>query len=135
MSIKDILNYNNQLSTPLFQGDIPTHPTKSKLMDELETKFNMNIWNRNTKLQTHTVVDFMSKLRQMSLNEYETIVDVINATINSATHFSQHTVCVHLIFDSYIEQSLKQGECNRRKGETLGLEMIGMTKDKSIHTA
>ena len=38
----------------------------------------------------------------------------------------------HLVFDSYIENSPKEGERTRRTEKTKGIEIVGMTKDTPV---
>ena len=74
----------------------------------------------------------MSKLRQMPLARFQTPGNIITNNIPSMPRLSKHVECVLLVFDSYIENSLKEGERKRRANETKGIEIIGMTKDTPV---
>lgn len=103
MNLHEILTHDVLSVSPLFEGDLPAPATKSKLMDEVEPQLDMNTWNRDSDLQTHVLVDFMSKLRQMPLAAFQTLGDVITSNISSMSRLSKHVECVHLVLDSYIE--------------------------------
>ena len=74
----------------------------------------------------------MSKLRQMPLAQFQTLGNIINSNISSMSRLSKHVECIHLVFDSYIENSLKESEFKRRTDEAKGIEIIGMTKDTPV---
>lgn len=74
----------------------------------------------------------MSKIRQMPLAEFPTLGAVINAIINSAASLCQKPELIHLVLDSYIEMSLKEGERMRRTGSTTGIDIIGMNRQTPI---
>jgi len=56
----------------------------------------------------------MSKMRQMPLVQLSTLGDVINAIISSASNVCRGPDFIHLVLDSYVEMSLKEGERLRR---------------------
>ena len=62
MDIKHVLSHGLLPVTPLFQGDLHTCTSNSTLVGEIETKFDLQHWNKNSCLSTHVVVDFMSKV-------------------------------------------------------------------------
>ena len=132
MNLHEILTHDVLSVSPSFEGDLPAPATKSKLMDEVEPKLDINTWNRDSDLQTHVKVDFISKLRQMPLAQFQTLGNVITSNISLMSRLSKHVECVHLVFDSYIENSLKEGERKRHTDETKGIEIIGMTKDTPV---
>ena len=45
---------------------------------------------------------------------------------------SHESDCIHLVLDSYIEMSLKEGERMRRIDPTTGINIVGMTRDTPI---
>ena len=67
MSLKQILSHDLISSSPLFDGDLPAHINKSKLIGEIESRLDLSKWSRESLLPTHVIVDFMSKMRQMPL--------------------------------------------------------------------
>ena len=54
-------------SSPLFDGNIPRKPDKSMIVSEFETNLILSDYQfcKDSNLTTHTIVDFMSKVRQL----------------------------------------------------------------------
>jgi len=130
MDIKQILDHDLLPVTPLFDGDLPAHANKSTLV-EIETQLDLTQWNLTSLLPTHVVVDFMSKMRQMPLAEFSTLGDVVTAVITSATSLCHESDYIHLVLDSYIEFSLKEGERMKRTNVT-PIDIIGMNANTPI---
>ena len=132
MDLRQILGHDVLPMSPLFDGDLPAHANKSKLVDEIEPGLDLTQWNRNSSLVTHVVVDFMSKMRQMPLAQFPTFGAVISTIITSTSSICQGPEFVHLVLDSYVELSLKEGEHMRRTESTTGIDIIGMNRDTPI---
>ena len=74
--LKTIISQHLFSISLLFEGHLPCEVDKYKLVAEVELLMqNMDYteWKRDTELPTHVFVDFMSKVRQLPLSEYETI--------------------------------------------------------------
>ena len=71
----------------------------------------------------------MSKMRQMPLGQFPNLGAVIDAIITSASCIPHESDCIHLVLDSYIEMSLKEGERMRRTDPTTCINSVGMTRD------
>ncbi|KAH3832373.1 hypothetical protein DPMN_105658 [Dreissena polymorpha] len=67
MPLKQKLSHDLISSSPLFDGDVPAHVNKSKLIGEIGSRLDISKWSRESLLPTHVIVDFMSKMRQMPL--------------------------------------------------------------------
>ena len=132
LTVSDILSHDILSVSPMFQGDLPFLTTKSKLMDELEPKLDTRTWNKNTEMDTHVVVDSMSRLRQTPFTGHVIIGDFLESCIKSSLSVSQRVQYLHIAKDSYIEYSLKESERMRRKNDTESLEIIGMTLDTPV---
>lgn len=132
MSIRQILSHNVLSTSPLFDGDLPAHVNKSKLVSEIEPRLDLTQWSPESTYATHVVVDFMSKMRQMPLAQFPTLGAVINAIISSTSSLCQEPEFIHLVLDSYIEMSLKEGERMRRTDSTTGIVIIGMNRHTPI---
>ncbi|KAH3863596.1 hypothetical protein DPMN_026584 [Dreissena polymorpha] len=128
MSLKQILSHDLISSSPLFDGDLPAHVDKSKLIGEIESRLDISKWSRESLLPTHVIVDFMSKMRQMPLAQCSTLGGAINAVINSASSICEGPEYIHLVLDSYVEMSLKEGERLRRGDEATGIAIIDMSR-------
>ncbi|KAH3755528.1 hypothetical protein DPMN_190224 [Dreissena polymorpha] len=60
-------------SSPLFDGDLPDHFNKSKLIGDIKSRLVIPKWSRESFLPTHVIVDFMSKMRQIPLAQFSTL--------------------------------------------------------------
>ena len=132
MDLRQILAHNVLSSSQLFDGNIPAHINKSVLVGEIGPELDLTQWSQDSTLATHVVVDFMSKMRQMPLAQFPNIGAAINAIMTSASHLSTGSECIHLVLDSYIQMSLKEGERMRRTDPTSGIDIIGMNRDIPI---
>lgn len=131
MDLRQILTHDVLLASPLFDGDLPAHVNKSLLVGEIEPRLDLTKWSQLSNLVTHVVVDFMSKVRQMPLAQFANLGAVIDTIITSASYLSQEPEYIHLVLDSYIEMSLKEGERMRRT-DTTGIDIIGMNRETPI---
>ena len=133
MALKEILAHDLLSSSPLFDGDFPAHVNKSKvIIGEIEPGLDLTRWSRESTLATHVIVDFMSKMRQMSPAQLSTLGDVIIAIVTSASNLCRGPDFIHLVLDSYVEMSLKKGEHVRRSDEATGIDIISMSRDTPI---
>ncbi|KAL8622995.1 hypothetical protein ACOMHN_027116 [Nucella lapillus] len=132
MDITQILAHDLLPVTPLFDGDLPAHAKKSTLVGEIESKLDLTQWNRTSLLPTHVVVDFMSKMQQMPLTEFSTIGAAVIKVIESSTRLCHESDFIHLVLDSYIELSLKEGERMRRRADVTPIDIIGMNANTPI---
>ena len=132
MNIRQMLTHDILSASPLFDGDLPAHVNKSTLVSEIEPGLDLTQWSPKSTLATHVVVDFMSKMRQMPLARFPNLGALINAIISSTSSLCQEPEFIHLVLDSYIEMSLKEGERMRQKDLTTGIDLIGMNRDTPI---
>jgi len=128
MNLRQILTHNFVPASPLFDGDLPAHTNKSLLVGEIEPRLDLTQWRQESTIATHVVVDFMSKIRQMSLAQFPNMGVVIDTIITSASSLCQNMKFIHVVLDSYIEMSLKEGERMRRTDSTSGITIIGMNR-------
>ena len=130
MSLPDIMSCDLLKASPLFQGDLPFPPTKSKMMEEIESNLPniklMGNWDKNTGLKTAIMTDFMSKIRQLPFKDFDTLEDVLKALMSSSINISYLVQSVHFLFDSYVQFSLKDSERLRRLDGVEGLDIIEM---------
>ena len=130
MSLTNILS--RDLMSPLFDGDLPAHVSKLKLVEEIETGLKLTKWGRPTGYTTHVIVDFITKMPQMPLAQFPTLDSVIQATINSVSSLCNHANHIHVVLMlypcSYIEMSLKEEWRMRRTDTGTIIDIIGMKK-------
>ena len=130
MKNEDIISCDLLSVSPLFLGDLPFPPTKSKMMAEIESKLteikNMTSWEKETCLRTAVMVDTMSKMRQLSFKNYGSIGDFLCSIMNSSVGISYMIHSCHFLLDSYVQFSMKDSERLRRSDGVEGLDIVGM---------
>ena len=72
----------------------------------------------------------MSKIWQVPLAQFPTLGAVINVIISSKSSLCQEPEFIHLVLDSYIEMSLKEGAGMRCTDS--GIDIIGMNRHTPI---
>ena len=114
MLLADILEYGLLKENPLFEGDFPKKPDKSVLVTELEKNL-IDIeysFSRTSELDTVLIV-VMSIIRRITISSIDTFGNLLHTlwnSIKSTCAFKQ----LDVIYDSYIESSLKERERQRR---------------------
>jgi hypothetical protein len=113
MDLRQVLTHNVHSASPLFDGDLPTHTSKSLLVGEIETGLDLTQWSPETKLATHVVIDFMSITRQMHIAQFCSFGAVIDFIIKSALRLSQNVNYVHtnFILTTFIECLTPTSKC------------------------
>ena len=117
----DLFNFN-----PLFEGDDTYKPDKHILTKELEKLvLEKPIFVKSVELHTALVIDFMPLLGKMNIFK-----DLLQAAWKSSK-----SICtfqrLDIIFDSYTDQALKEGE-RQRRSNVEPLEYVGITEDTKI---
>ena len=118
--------------SPLFEGQLPTEANKHTLVSEIEKLLDLSQWSCDTDLNTHVIVDFMSKIRQMPLGEMSNIGRAIEGVYKSAASISRMIESIHMIYDSYIELCLKEPCRLRRYDPSDAIELVGMSEQSEI---
>lgn len=135
---EQVLSHDLFDASPLFDGDptFPrcTKPEKSQLIAELEKHLVAKEYDFSaSQMKTDIILDFMSKIRQYpNLSNFQNFGQAISAVLVYAK-----TICqserVHLVFDSYCELSVKEGERARRTEESGGtIDVVAMTETVPI---
>ena len=99
----------------LFEGDFTAKPEKQLLITELEKHLLSTEYNfaKISESKTSLVIDFMSLMRRIRLTNLQTFkesFEVMCKSILSVCEFNQ----LNIIYDSYITESIKYGERQRR---------------------
>ena len=127
MSQEEIYTHDLLQSSPLFDGDITTKPNKSQLISELETNLYPDDYqfNQDHPLATHVFLDFMSKVRQFPnlRSTFTNFGGVIQEVFNGAQRVCPSMAMLHIVFDSYKELSIKEGERIRRAAENNAVDL------------
>ena len=66
----EIISHDLLQSSSIFDFDKPAKADKYRLLAEIEQHLSQNSWSSVKNLKTHVIFDFMSKLRQMQLSNY-----------------------------------------------------------------
>lgn len=124
MELESIYAHDILPVSTLFDGDLPTKPQKSELITDLEK----NLKDNDYCFPGGTVpviLDFMSKIRSFSnLQSFGTFGHALKCVLSAG-----HSICsrssLHIVFDSYLESSVKGGERLRR---TCGVNSVDLTE-------
>ena len=113
-TIKNILTFDLGCSSFLFDGNLTFKPEKHLLVTEIE-KYLMEDdydFSKSSQLETALIVDFISNVRNISATQCQIFKDILvrlwSIIYNSCT-FQRFDI----IYDSYIEQSIKFSERQR----------------------
>ena len=120
MSLQDIYSCDFFNNSPLFDGNITTKPDKAQLVSELEKCLTLEdkLFDPNSQLTTHAIIDFMSATRSSQSDKskrVQTFGDMVKSAHVAAIAYDPEMT--HIVYDSYVEHSLKEGERIRRAGE------------------
>ena len=130
--LRELLHYDLITDSSLFDGDFTTKPAKHIFVTELEIRIKDDEFNfmQNSPSKTSLVIDFMSLIRKFPLKKLLTFEDLFElawTTIIKTCKFDQ----VDIIYDSYIEKSVK--ECERQRRATNDpVEFVNLTRTSSI---
>ena len=108
--------FDDRINNKLFEEDLTVKPgKKSDLVEELEKRLTSSDYNftSESQLRTAVVVDFMSQIRRYPTSKLKTFNDLFSI----ATYSILHAPCVKeiVVYDSYLEDSIKECERIRRR--------------------
>ena len=109
ISLKDILNFNLSETSILFDGDFTSKPGKHVLVSELEKYITEPCEYLEKNSPTNLCVDFMSLMRRVKLAKclaFKNSFEIVWSMITNTCAFQQ----VNIVFDSYLDESIKVGE-------------------------
>ena len=116
IQLKEILKYDLTTENCLFDGDY-TAKTKKKhvLVHELEKLINHNApqFHEYSSEPAALLVDFLSVIRPVPLKNVSKIINAFDLSWNTINNVCSHNT-LNIIYDSYIESSLKACEKDRR---------------------
>ena len=126
--ISEILEYDLLGASPLFEGDFPKKPAKHKLVLELECRApTSGTFIKDSSENTILLADFASILWRIPTHSIHVFRDLFTSawlSITSVCRFDQ----LHIVFDSYLEDSIKGSERSRRN-KLDPLDFFGITLD------
>ena len=130
ISMKDILNFNLSETSILFDGDFTSKPDKHVLVSELEKYITEPCEYLERNSPTNLCVDFMSLMRGVNLSKCLTFKDsfeIVWSMLTNTCAFQQ----VNIVFDSYLDESIKVGE-RERKTVSQPLVIVNMQEESHI---
>ena len=130
ISMKDILKFNLSETSILFDGDFTSKQDKHVLVSELEKYITEPCEYFEKNSPTNLCVDFMSLMRRVNLSKCLTFKDsfeIVWSMITNICAFLQ----VNIVFDSYLGESIKVGERERR-AVSQPLVIVNMQEESHI---
>ena len=122
MSLESIYSHDILPSSVIFEGDLTSKPNKSKLLAEIEK----HLAHEDMAFpcaDAAVILDFMSKIRSFTnLSSFGTFAKAITCVLSAGQSVCFRT-SLHIIFDSYLETSVKEGERIRRTACTGAVDM------------
>ena len=132
MSMESIFSYDFLPSSIIFEGNLASKSAKSKLMPEIEKFLKPEDMTFPQGSEAVIIVDFMSRIRSFcNLSSFGTIGNAIRCVLSTGQSLCSPT-CIHIVFDSYRELSIKSGERMRRTGGTTAIDMTLVSPDVPI---
>ena len=101
-------------------------PDKSSLMKTLDSSLIEDDYKVDTKTKACIMIDFMSSIRKIPFSKLSTFSDVFECMWKSMTSVSKFDT-IHIVYDSYIDDSIKEAERIRRAKESDPLEYIDLS--------
>ena len=132
ITLSEILQHDLLATNVLFSDDITSKPEKHMLVNELEKLFDANelSFTKASHLETALAVDFMSMVRRMKFTEMSVFLDLFSATWRKVKGICDYQR-IDVVFDSYVERSLK--DCERKRRSSLHpLEYTSLENDTRI---
>ena len=130
ISMKDIPNFNLSETSILSDGDFTSKPDKHVLVSELEKYITEPCEYLEKTSPTNLCVDFMSLMRLVNLSKCLTFKDSFEIVWSMITNTCE-TQQVNIVFDSYLDESIKVGERERRTVSQL-LVIVNMQEESHI---
>ena len=138
--IKDILHFDITMQSCLFtDDDLTEKPNKYEIVKELEKNLDSSqyIFRKFSELKTTAIMDSMSQVRKIPDEKIKLKLKKMSDIFESGLSSILSTVNVErvdIVYDSYLESSIKECERMRRRSKCQPLEFIGLTEDSPIPT-
>ena len=138
--IRDILHFDIIMENSLFTGlGLTTKPDKYEIVKELEKSLCPDnfIFQKISPLKTAAFMDFMSQVWKLPNERIKLkltkMSDIYSCALSSILS-SVKADRVDIIYDSYLENSIKECERIRRRSKCQPLEFFGMNEESPIPT-
>ena len=131
MTLDSIYGHDIIPISTIFEGDLPSKPDKSALIADLEKYLTVeDMYFPGGDISV--ILDFMSKIRSFpNLASFGTFDRAISCVLSAGRSICSRT-SLHVVFDSYLESSVKAGERFRRAGGVGSVDLIELTANVPI---
>ena len=118
----------------LFDGIYLQKPDKASLAAALEQNLQPTDYNfeQNDALATATIVDFMSTIKKIFLANLSNIGSIFDSLWTLIQYSAVGSKSLHIVYDSYLEDSIKECERMRRNAEIEPLEYVELSLSSPI---
>jgi len=117
--MEELLQYDVSSTSYLFdEKGLITKPQKSALVQDLEaklTKDDERIPTKESELQTACIADVMANIRKIKTKDIQTFGEFCDQFLDYMSAVGRGPDRLDLVFDSYVEGSIKDSERNRRR--------------------
>ena len=118
-NMEELLQYDVSPTSYLFdQEGLMTKPQKSTLIQDLEanlTSDDERVPTKDSDLQTAFIADVMANIRKIKTNDIQTFGEFCEQFLDYISVVGRGQDRLDLVFDSYVEGSIKDSERNRRQ--------------------
>lgn len=119
-TMEELLQYDVSSNLYLFDNEgLMAKPQKSALVQELESKLTTDderVPTMDSELQTACITDVMANIRKIKkTKDIETFGEFCEEFLDYISAVARGTDRLDLVFDSYVEGSIKDSERNRRQ--------------------
>ena len=131
--MKEILAFDLVEDSLLFDDERTSKPDKSQLTKCLEAFLEANdfCFSKTKTAKASVIIDFMSLVRKIPMKRLNTINDAFEYMWKTITHIAEANE-IHIVYDSYLENSLKGHERSRRSAEVEPLEFVNLSQQSPV---
>ena len=133
ITMKEILTFDLLEDSFLFDEGRTYTPNKSQLTKCLEAFLEPDdfCFSMTKTAKTSVIIDFMSLIRKIPIRKLNTINDVLKYMWKTITNIAEADE-IHIVYDSYLENSLKGHERLRRSAEVEPIEFVNLSKQSPV---
>ena len=133
ITMKEILAFDLVEDSLLFDDERTSKPDKSQLTKCLEAFLEANdfCFSKTKTAKTSIIIDFMSLVRKIPMKRLNTINDAFEYMWKTITHIAEADE-IHIVYDSYLENSLKGHERSRRSAEVETVEFVNLSQQSPV---
>ena len=131
--LHELLIYDHLEENVLFEKDELRKPNKSILIQTLEASYLEHSeynFKKDSKLNTAIIVDFMSVIRKIPLQKFKSFQEALEFLWCMILRSHDNLNRIDIVYDSYIENSIKDSERRRRSRNIEPIEYVNLCFDK-----